>query len=138
MTLRYDPKYPSEWEILIAGAKDTSYEGGVFRLSCRIPTDYPFKPPSIRFVTRIYHPSVVKNTGGIDPSFYTDNWMPSWTIKGLIQLIIERFFLKEIDVNSPIEAIEPAIVDEYMNNRALFNKNAADWTRKYATPEKED
>ena len=89
---------PSKWKIVIAGPKETPYEGGAFRLLCCIPTDYPFKYPSIKFITKIYHASVLKDTGEIDPSFYKDNWMPSSTIKELIQLIIERFFLKEIDV----------------------------------------
>lgn len=34
------------------------YNKGAFRVQMIFPTDYPFKPPDIQFLTRIYHPNV--------------------------------------------------------------------------------
>lgn len=34
------------------------YNKGAFRVQMIFPTDYPFKPPNIQFLTRIYHPNV--------------------------------------------------------------------------------
>ena len=40
----------------ILGPPETPYVGGVFHLSIDIPDEFPFKPPKIKFITKIYHP----------------------------------------------------------------------------------
>lgn len=42
----------------IQGPQDTPYENGIFKLEINIPKRYPIEPPSIRFVTPIYHPNI--------------------------------------------------------------------------------
>ena len=39
----------------ILGPPETPYEGGVFHLSIDLD-GYEFKPPKIKFITKIYHP----------------------------------------------------------------------------------
>ena len=42
----------------IIGPEGSVYEGGVFEMEIKLPQDYPFKPPIIKFVTKVYHPNV--------------------------------------------------------------------------------
>lgn len=44
------------------GPPDTPYEGGKYTVDIRIPNDYPFKPPVMKFATRIWHPNVSSQT----------------------------------------------------------------------------
>ncbi|XWS13425.1 hypothetical protein CRYUN_Cryun36dG0036300 [Craigia yunnanensis] len=41
------------WKGAIMGPPDTPFEGNVFFVSTEIPDDYPFKPPKIRFITKL-------------------------------------------------------------------------------------
>lgn len=44
------------------GPPDTPYEGGEYSVDIKIPTDYPFRPPVMKFETRIWHPNVSSQT----------------------------------------------------------------------------
>ena len=46
------------WRLSVIGPRDTPYLGGFFRLRIEFPFDYPERPPSIRFITPIYHVNI--------------------------------------------------------------------------------
>jgi ubiquitin-protein ligase len=37
------------------------YEGGVFQALLRFPETYPMDPPSLQFLTKIYHPNIYRD-----------------------------------------------------------------------------
>ncbi|XP_047117671.1 ubiquitin-conjugating enzyme E2 R2 [Schistocerca piceifrons] len=50
-----------EWEVAIFGPPETLYQGGYFKAHMKFPPDYPYSPPSIRFLTKVWHPNVYEN-----------------------------------------------------------------------------
>lgn len=50
------------------GPADTPYEGGRYLVDIRIPPEYPFRPPIMKFDTRIWHPNVSSQTVRRTPS----------------------------------------------------------------------
>lgn len=44
------------------GPPDTPYEGGTFEVDIRIPNEYPFRPPIMKFITKLWHPNVSSQT----------------------------------------------------------------------------
>ena len=43
------------WKASFKGPSDTPYENGIFHLNIVFPENYPFQPPKVKFITKIYH-----------------------------------------------------------------------------------
>ena len=115
------------WEGCIIGPDETPYSGGFFRLNISFPIDYPFKPPKINFTTKIYHPNIQKNGGGICLDILNTNWSPALTISKVLLSISSL-----LDEPNPNDPLEPEIAEQYKNNIEAFTKTAKFWTEKYA------
>jgi len=40
------------------GFKETSFEGGIFKMILEIPVNYPHNPPKLKFITKLFHPNI--------------------------------------------------------------------------------
>jgi ubiquitin-conjugating enzyme E2 D/E len=115
------------WKATMIGPEDSPYQGGIFFLDIQFPNDYPFKPPKIHFITRIYHPNINAN-GGICLDILKDQWSPALTISKVLLSICS--LLTDPNPNDPLV---PEIARMYKNDLERFNKEAREWTTKYAT-----
>jgi len=58
------------------GPSGTPYEGGNYEVSIKIPNEYPFKPPVMKFITKIWHPNISSQTvraDKVEKTGLTDN-----------------------------------------------------------------
>jgi ubiquitin-conjugating enzyme (huntingtin interacting protein 2) len=49
------------------GPPGTPYEGGTYYIDIRIPNEYPFRPPVMKFETKVWHPNISSQT--VSPVF---------------------------------------------------------------------
>ncbi|XP_025734090.1 ubiquitin/ISG15-conjugating enzyme E2 L6 isoform X2 [Callorhinus ursinus] len=63
------------WHVLLLPEKPP-YNLKAFHLRINFPKDYPFKPPTVTFTTRIYHPNVDHNGSVCLPIISRENWKP--------------------------------------------------------------
>ena len=121
-----DDKNLFEWQATIMGPSDCAYTGGVFFLQVHFPADYPFKPPKISFLTRIYHPNINQN-GSICLDILKDQWSPALTISKVLLSISSLL----TDPN-PDDPLVPEIAHLYKTSKAKYETTAREWTKKYA------
>lgn len=117
---------PLRWIVKIKGPDDSPYQRGIFFILIRFPTDYPFKPPTVSFTTKIYHPNISRD-GRIFVDMLDSRWSPAFTIDKVLMSI--NILLCEPNTDDPVE---PEIAHVYKTDRAKYNRLAAEWTRKYA------
>ncbi|RKF74038.1 Ubiquitin-conjugating enzyme E2-16 kDa [Golovinomyces cichoracearum] len=123
--IHYQPQF--HWSATIMGPSESPYSGGVFFLAIHFPTDYPFKPPKVNFVTRIYHPNINSN-GSICLDILRDQWSPALTISKVLLSICSML----TDPN-PDDPLVPEIAHIYKTDRSRYEATAREWTCKYGT-----
>lgn len=115
------------WNVKIQGPAGTPYEGGTFIVNVDFSDNYPFKCPNMKFVTKIYHPNIKTETGEICAEAIKNSWVPTLNANFIIKMLVE--LISNPNGEAPQE---PEIAREFLMNRTTFNKNAQEYTEKYA------
>lgn len=116
-----------KWEGVIMGPADSPYHGGVFKLIIQFPTDYPFKPPQVQFITKIYHPNI-NAAGLICLDILKQQWSPALTISKVLLSITSLL----TDPN-PDDPFVPEIANLYKADRNRYEMEARAFTQRYAS-----
>jgi ubiquitin-conjugating enzyme E2 D/E len=115
------------WEGMIFGPDDSPFVGGVFKLRIQFPADYPFKPPSVNFTTKIFHPNI-NSAGIICLDILKTQWSPALTISKVLLSILS--LLTDPNPNDPLV---PDIAELYKSDKGLYEEKARQWTQRFAT-----
>ena len=117
------------WKATVLGPSDSPYEDGVFFLDINFPQDYPFKPPKVKFQTKIYHCNITTK-GGICVDILKDNWSPALTISKVL-LAVMTLMLSPFPDDPVADRLDVGKL--YKTNKKEHDKIAKEWTKKYAT-----
>ena len=116
----------TNWVAVIMGPENTPYENGLFHLNIILPDNYPFQPPTLTFITKIFHPNINYN-GEICMDLLKESWSPVITISNLILSLISM--LNDPNLDDPLSL---DIADLYKYNYEEYLRTAKEWTRHYA------
>lgn len=109
------------------GPPDTPYEGGHYEVDIRITAEYPFKPPEMRFITKIWHPNVSSQTGAICLDTLGAQWSPVLTLKSA--LISLQSLLSSPEPKDPQDA---EVASMLISRPEEFKHVAREWAQRYA------
>lgn len=116
-----------KWKATVMGPTDSPYQGGLFLLDINFPANYPFKPPTVRFTTRIYHPNIDSN-GNICLEILKTQWSPALTISKVLLSVCSLL----ADPN-PDDPLSPEAANLFKTDRKRYDDTAKEWTRKHAS-----
>ncbi len=128
------------------GPPGTPYEGGTYMIDIRIPSEYPFRPPIMKFETKVWHPNVSSQTvrgvrydlgsvlanfdflqGAICLDTLSSAWSPVLTIKSA--LLSLQSLLSTPEPKDPQDA---EVASMLMRNPREFDRVAREWAVKHA------
>lgn len=114
------------WEVVIVGPMDSPFKDGLFLLDVNFPKEFPFKPPTIVFKTRVYHPNI-NQTGAICLDILKDAWSPALTIQKVLLSISSLL----VDPN-PNDPLDTEAANLFKNNRTAYNNKVIEYVKKYS------
>jgi len=115
-----------KWDVKMTGPSDSPYAGGTFRLRLEFPSQYPFKPPKLMFTNKVYHPSVMTETGEICGAVL-GNWGPTLNAEHCIITVYSM-----LQDPQPDHPLEEEIAQQLAKKPKEFEKMAKKYTKEYA------
>lgn len=115
-----------KWKASLQGPQGTPYADGIFNLELEFPSDYPFKPPKVTFITKMYHCNI-NSRGAICLDILKDQWSPA--LNGEKVLLSIQNLLAD---PNPSDPLVPEIAQLIKEDKPTYNKNATEYVEKYA------
>ncbi|KAI6683013.1 hypothetical protein NL676_028926 [Syzygium grande] len=104
------------WNAVIFGPDDTPWDGGTFKLTLQFSEDYPNKPPTVRFVSRMFHPNIYAD-GSICLDILQNQWSPIYDVAAILTSI--QSLLCDPNPNSPANSEAARMFSE---NKREYNR----------------
>jgi ubiquitin-protein ligase len=111
------------WQGFVLGTG--TYDGGVFVLQITVPRSFPYEPPQVRFITKIWHPNIYR--GRVCVGVLGKDWLPSMSISGVVETLRNL-----LNFPNPDDPLNQQASREAKRNPDQFERTARDWVRRYA------
>mmetsp|Transcript_5279 Transcript_5279/g.12720 ORF Transcript_5279/g.12720 Transcript_5279/m.12720 type:complete len:168 (-) Transcript_5279:96-599(-) len=108
-----------KWTAIMFGPAGTPWEGGVWKLAMKFPAEYPELPPSVRFVSEIFHPNVYKD-GRICLDLLANSWSPAYDVCSVL-LGIQSLVASPDPHATPEGGANPDAEFLFMRDRTRYN-----------------
>jgi ubiquitin-conjugating enzyme E2 D len=108
------------------GPPQSPYSNGVFYLILTYGDEYPLNPPTARFLTPIYHPNI-SHSGEICMDILQEGWLPHMHLE-----LIRISLISLLSDPATDDPLVPEIAATYVQDRGLYERNARNYTEKYA------
>ncbi|KAF8318820.1 uncharacterized protein EI90DRAFT_3147262 [Cantharellus anzutake] len=99
------------WNAVIFGPVDTPFEDGTFKLLLTFDESYPNKPPTVKFLSKMFHPNVYAN-GELCLDILQNRWSPTYDVAAILTSI--QSLLHDPNPNSPANAEAAQLYRENM------------------------
>jgi len=113
------------WEVLLIGPEDSLYEGYKFKIDVKLPVDYPFTAPKVKFITPIEHVNI-NSEGDICLDILKDKWAASQNIITIMVSI--RVLLSDPNYSDPFNS---SLAQLYRRNKNEYYDRVKKSCEKY-------
>ena len=117
-----------ELTFIIDGPKDSYYEGGKFEIVLTFSNEYPFKSPSVGFLTKIIILILDESSGSVCLDVLNQQWSPIYNLL----VIYESFIPQLLMYPNPDDPLNEMSAKLMKSNLEKFKK-VKDYVIKYAS-----
>lgn len=114
---------PRDLEIVISGPADTPFYGNKYKIRIGIPPEYPFKSPSIGFITKIFHPNIDEVSGTVCLDVLNQVWSPLFDLCN----VVEAFLPQLLAYPNPLDPLNTEAAHMFINDKKRFNETVKEY-----------
>ena len=127
---------------MFEGPEETLYEGGYFKSQLKFPSDYPNNPPTMTFISKMWHPNIypdgkvcisILHPPGVDihdaQEKAEERWRPILGVEAILMSVISMLNDPNLESPANLDASK-----HYRDEREAYNKKV----RMLATKSLED
>ncbi|MFW9915085.1 MAG: ubiquitin-conjugating enzyme family protein [Candidatus Thorarchaeota archaeon] len=102
------------------------YEGGVFLVDIRIPREYPFQHPEIRWLTNTWHPNIFRDR--VCVGILGKDWSPANSLVDVVETM--RFLLSNPNPKDPLNT---TAARQFLQDFDKFAAKCREYVKRFAT-----
>ena len=107
------------WNAVICGPNQTPFEDGTFKLTLEFSDKYPYEPPAVKFLSKMFHPNIFEEDGRVGLDILENSkWSPAFNVSAIL-----------VSVQSLLSDPNPDRSAHRLAGR-LFKKNQAEYLKK--------
>jgi len=118
-----------EYIVKLHGPKDTPYENGVWCVRVTLLRQYPFKPPKLQFMNKIFHPNIDELSGVICLDMLDQTWTPLYSLTVIFETVLPQL-LTYPNATDPLNRDAALLL---LTKESDFNKRTAEYVQRYAS-----
>ncbi|KAI5172582.1 ubiquitin-conjugating enzyme E2 H [Nematocida sp. LUAm3] len=118
----------SSFIVTIQGPEGTPFHEGLFKVRVYLPQEFPFKSPSIGFITKIFHPNIDETSGSVCLDVLNQVWSPLYDVLN----IIETFLPQLLSYPNAEDPLNPEAGKLFLSSRESYEKRVREYVKKYA------
>ena len=113
-----------EWEMVstIDEEVESVYAGGIYKLVFTFPSEYPFRPPHVKWTPPVYHPAVSQETGEFLCLDLREEWGPGRNVRWIMNIMYHMLVSEDVS-NYPVHhvgSVNYEISQEIRENYDIF------------------
>ena len=112
------------WFAKINGPIETPYEEGIFDIQLRFDEDYPVKPPSVRFLTPMFHPNIYRDGKICVDILQSHEWTPAQNVRTILVSIMSLL----MDPN-PASPANREAAELYNKNKVAYDQKVREFIK---------
>jgi ubiquitin-conjugating enzyme E2 H len=119
----------SEFFVKMRGPKDSPYEGGIWKLRVTLPSQYPYKSPSIGFCNPMFHPNVDEASGSVCLDVINQTWSPMYELVNVFAVFLPQLLLYP----NPTDPLNGSAAALLMKDKKAYETKVKEYVKKYAS-----